>query len=63
MDDHMREQVTNILKESMDQGGDIGARATAFSLMKGIIEDGRSMSHQMRDLEDIVYIWKSFENE
>jgi hypothetical protein len=56
--DHVRNQIIDILAESWDQGGEIRAKATAFSFMKGIIEDGRPMSHQIRDLEELVLIFR-----
>ncbi len=60
MDQHMVEQITNILKESSVQG-DMKSRATAFSCMKGILENGQPALSQIRDLDEILDIWKSFE--
>ena len=60
MDNHMQVEITKILKEAREQG-DIKCRATAFSLMKGVLENGQRMSYQIRDLEDIVATFRNLD--
>jgi len=62
MNDHMRDQVTKIIKEARDRG-DMDSRATAFSLMKGILENSQPALSQIKDLDEILYIWNELEND
>lgn len=71
MIDFMKKHVRDTLKKEMTEdymyssSGDPiqRSRSTAFGYMVAILENGQAMSQQIRDVEDVVCIWKSLNEE
>jgi len=58
MKEDVKENITMVLNVSA-HNGDLFSRATAFSLMHGVLENGQSALLRVQDLDEILQIWKN----